>query len=126
VRVLLVEESAALTSRLLERLKEVPKLEVVGSARTVTGATRAIATQVPDLVITDTEMAGGSGVALLHVMKAHRTLEGSGPHVLVWTGCRDPRRRAMAEALGAEAHFDKAREVDLLVDYCRQAAVRHG
>jgi DNA-binding NarL/FixJ family response regulator len=124
--VLVVEESAALLVRLLERLNEVPELKVVGSARTMMGAARAITVQLPDLVITDTEMAEGCGFALLHVMKAHRAVEGTGPRVLVWTGCRDPLRLAVAEELGAEAHFDKAREVDLLVNYCRQVAVRHG
>jgi hypothetical protein len=46
--------------------------------------------------------------------------------VLVWTGCQDPRQQAIAAGLGAEAHFDKAREVDLLVEYCRRAATCHG
>jgi DNA-binding NarL/FixJ family response regulator len=122
VRVFVVEESAALSVRLLERLREVPELDVIGTARTVTGAMRAITTLVPDVVIADTEMAEGKGFALLHVIKAWRAVERDGPRVLVWTGCQDPRRQATAFALGAEAHFDKAREVDLLVDYCRQAA----
>jgi len=126
VRVFVVEESAALSIRLLERLRAAPELTVIGSAQTVTDATRAIAMLVPDVVITDTEMADGSGFALLHVMKAWRVVERVGPRVLVWTGCQDPRRQAIAVGLGAEAHFDKAREVDLLVEYCRRAATCHG
>ena len=125
MRVFVVEESPALSARLLERLEVVPKLVVIGIARSVTEAIRVIPVLEPDLVITDTEVADGGGLALLHVLQARRTVAGRGPRVLLWTGCQDPRRRAVAEALGAEARFDKAREVELLVDYCRRAAARH-
>jgi DNA-binding NarL/FixJ family response regulator len=119
VRVFIVEESPALSARLLERLKVVPELAIVGLARTLTDAIRDINTLVPDVVITDTEMDGGKGLALLHVLQARRSMQGTGPRVLVWTGCQDPRRQAVASGLGAEARFDKARDVDRLVEYCR-------
>jgi DNA-binding NarL/FixJ family response regulator len=124
MRVFVVEESPALTARLLERLEAVRELVVVGVARSVTEAIRVIPVVQPDLVITDTEVADGGGLALLHVLQARRAMAGNGPRVLLWTGCQDPQRRAVAEGLGAEARFDKAREVELLVDYCRKAAVR--
>ena len=119
MRVFVVEESPALSARLLERLREVQELAVVGMASTLTEAVRDIATLAPDVVITDTELGDGSGLALLHVLQARRHVEGAGPRVLVWTGCQDRRRQAVAYALGAEARFDKAREVDRLVEYCR-------
>jgi len=117
--VFVVEESAALSARLVERLAEVPGITFISSARTVADAIKAIAKVAPDIVITDTDLPDGSGFALLHLIKARRTVKGSGPRVLVWTGCLDPRRQALAEGLGVEAHFDKAREVELLVEYCR-------
>jgi DNA-binding NarL/FixJ family response regulator len=126
MRVFVVEESPALSARLLERLAVVPELCVVGVAGTVTEAVRGIASLAPEVVITDTELAEGGGLALLHVLRAQRSAGGRAPRVLLWTGCSDPRRQAMAESLGAEARFDKAREVDRLVEYCRRAAVRHG
>jgi DNA-binding NarL/FixJ family response regulator len=119
VRVFVVEESPALSARLLERLKVVPELAIVGLARTLTDAIRDINTLAPDVVITDTEMDGGKGLALLHVLQARRSMQGTGPRVLVWTGCQDPRRQAVASGLGAEARFDKARDVERLVEYCR-------
>jgi DNA-binding NarL/FixJ family response regulator len=121
VRVFVVEESPALSTRLLERLKVVPGLIIVGLASTLSDAIRDIDTLTPDVVITDTEMSGGKGLALLHVLQARRNLEGTGPRVLVWTGCQDPRRQAVASGLGAEARFDKARDVERLVEYCRHA-----
>jgi DNA-binding NarL/FixJ family response regulator len=120
VRVFVVEESPALSARLLERLKVVPELTIVGLARTLGDAIRDINTLTPDVVITDTEMGGGKGLALLHVLQARRSMQGTGPRVLVWTGCQDPRRQAVASGLGAEARFDKARDVERLVEYCRQ------
>jgi DNA-binding NarL/FixJ family response regulator len=119
VRVFVVEESPALSARLLERLKVVPELTIVGLARTLGDAIRDINTLTPDVVITDTEMGGGKGLALLHVLQARRNVHGTGPRVLVWTGCQDPRRQAVASGLGAEARFDKARDVERLVEYCR-------
>ena len=121
VKVFVVEESLALSTRLLERLKVVPGLIIVGLASTLSDAIRDIDTLSPDVVITDTEMGGGKGLALLHVLQARRNLEGTGPRVLVWTGCQDPRRQAVASGLGAEARFDKARDVERLVEYCRRA-----
>jgi DNA-binding NarL/FixJ family response regulator len=119
VRVFVVEESPALSARLLERLKVVPELTIVGLARTLGDAIRDINTLTPDVVIIDTEMGGGKGLALLHVLQARRNVQGTGPRVLVWTGCQDPRRQAVASGLGAEARFDKARDVERLVEYCR-------
>jgi DNA-binding NarL/FixJ family response regulator len=124
--VFVVEESPALAARLLERLQLVPDLAVIGVARNVLEAIRVIPILEPDLVITDTESGDGGGLALLHVLQARRAMARRGPRVLLWTGCADPQRRAVAAGLGAEARFDKAREVDPLVDYCRQAAKRHG
>jgi DNA-binding NarL/FixJ family response regulator len=123
---LVVEESRALSARLLERLEVVPELIVVGVASSVTEAIHVIPTLAPDLVITDTELADGGGLALLHVLQAGRMLVGHGPRVLLWTGCQDPRRQAVAQGLGAEARFDKARELELLVEYCRRAAANRG
>jgi DNA-binding NarL/FixJ family response regulator len=124
--VFVVEESPALAARLLERLQLVPEVSVIGVARNVMEALRVIPVLEPDVVITDTESGDGGGLALLHVLQARRAMVRRGPRVLLWTGCQDPRRRAVAEGLGVEARFDKAREVDLLVEYCRQAAKRHG
>jgi DNA-binding NarL/FixJ family response regulator len=126
VKVFVVEESPVLSVRLLERLRATPELAIVGVVRRVRDAVREIAALAPDVVITDTELADGNGLALLHVLKAQRSLGRGGPRVLVWTGCQDPRRRALAEGLGAEAHFDKAREVERLVEYCRDAVSRCG
>jgi DNA-binding NarL/FixJ family response regulator len=126
MRVLVVEESPALSARLLERLEAVPGLVVLAVARSVMQAVRVLPALSPDMVITDTELEGGSGLALLHVLQAGRVISGRGPRVLLWTGCQDPRRDAFAQGLGAEARFDKARELDQLVEYCRRAAVNHG
>ena len=125
LRVLVCEESPALSARLLERLRIAPEVSVVGVARTVTDAIKEITSLLPDVIITDTEQSDGNGLALLHVLQARRAADGSGPRVVLWTGCRDARRQAVALRLGAEARFDKAREVELLVQYCRHAAAYH-
>lgn len=126
VRVFVVEESPALSDRLLERLNEIPELTVVGVARNLMDAVRQITTKWPDVVITDPELADGGGLALLHMIHQRRAVKGNGPRVLLWTGDRDPRRWAIALGLGAEARFDKAREVDLLIEHCRRAAAEDG
>lgn len=125
MRVLVVEESLPLAARLLERLEAVPELVVLGMVRGVMQAVRVLPVLSPDLVITDTELEGGAGLGLLHALQAGRIMSGTGPRVLLWTRCQDPRRHAVALGLGAEAKFDKARELDQLVEYCRRAAVDH-
>jgi DNA-binding NarL/FixJ family response regulator len=126
VRVFVVEESPGLSDRLLERLSVIPELTVVGVARNLMDAVQQITTRSPDVVITDPELAEGSGLALLHMLHQRRAVKGNGPRVLLWTGDRDPRRWAIAQGLGVEARFDKAREVDLLVERCRGAAAENG
>src|SRR4029453_17799323 len=114
----------ALSARLQERLGEAPGVSVVGNARNVIGAIRGIAALHPDLVIPDMNMdGGGSGFGLLEAIQMLREAEGSGPRVVLWTGCQDPRRQARARGLGADPQFDKARELDLLIDYCQTLAV---
>lgn len=122
VRVFVVEESTALSRRLVERLVETPGITVIGTARTVIDAIRKIVVLNPHLVITDLDLAEGGGFALLEAIRIFRYVEGSGPTVVLWTGCRDPLRQARARELGAQVYFDKARELELLLDYCRNAA----
>ncbi len=126
MRLYVVEESPGLSDRLLERLRLVPEITVVGIARTLIDAVREIATLAPDIVITDPEIAGGTGLALLHILRARRGVDGRTPRIVLWTGCKDPRRWTVAVGLGAEARFDKARAVDALVEHCRRAAIEHG
>ena len=123
VKVVVVEESAVLSDRLVERLAETRGVTVIGTARTVMDAVRKIAVLMPDLVITDLEMEEGGGFALLNALHVLRQVEGSGPIVVLWTGCLDPKRLARARELGVEMTFEKARELDRLVEYCRRAEV---
>ena len=124
MRVFVVEEPAALSARLQERLADTPGIYVVGVARNLLSAIRGIAALSPDLVIADLEMGGGGGgLSLLEVIQMFRDTEGTGPRVVLWTGCQDPQRQARARGLGADAQFDKARELDLLIDYCQRSAV---
>jgi DNA-binding NarL/FixJ family response regulator len=123
LRVLVVEESAALCERLVERLAETPRIAVIGTARTVMDAVRKIAVLQPDMVITDHDMEDGGGFALLEAIRVLRQVEGSAPSIVLWTGCLDPMRRARARDLGVEVQFEKARELDRLIEYCRRAGV---
>lgn len=123
MRVFVAEESAALSTWLVERLKKTQGITVIGTARTVIDTVRRIVSLHPDLVITDTDLAEGGGFALLEAIHLIRVIEGSGPTVVLWTACQDPSLQARARRLGALVHFDKSREAELLVDYCRQAAI---
>jgi DNA-binding NarL/FixJ family response regulator len=123
VKVFVAEESAALSMWLVKRLEATPGVTVIGTARTVIDAVRNIVSFHPDLVITDVDLAEGGGFALLEAIHVVRVLEDSGPTVILWTACRDPLRQAWARRLGARIHLDKSREAELLVEYCRQAAI---
>jgi DNA-binding NarL/FixJ family response regulator len=120
VRVLLVEDSAALEMRLREAFAEIEGVEVVYAAVSEPDAARWLSEHPThwDLAVVDIFLRDGHGFDVLRECAGR----GLGRRVVVLSNyTRDPVR-ASARALGADAVFDKSFELDGFMAYCADFA----
>ena len=108
MEIYIVEDSAAVRSRLEEMLSQVSGAAVAGTAAGATQATREILERRPDMVILDLNLAEGGGFDVL------RTLRAQAPEIDVYmlSNFAAYPYRQLAERLGARGFFDKTREFE--------------
>jgi DNA-binding NarL/FixJ family response regulator len=108
LRVLIVDDSAVVGSRLLRLLGSYPAVDLLPQAWSVSDARRAFLEGAPDLVVTDLSLPDGSGLEVVRYVKK------------VWPGTRvavltnedlGPFRRRCLDA-GADDCLDKATDFD--------------
>jgi len=113
-RAFIVEDSSTIRDNLIDTLKELARIEPVGTADTEHEAKRWLAAHDWDLAIIDLFLRVGSGLNVLEALRRRQ------PHqkivVLSNHSSRDVRWRCAQ--LGADAVFDKSTELEALVDYC--------
>jgi len=104
--IFIVEDSVSIRTRLVEMFEEVEGVRIVGEAESPAAATAAILETVPDVVILDFQLIGGTGV---EVMRAVRPVL---PDVvfLVLTNHPNPQYRRICMEAGASWFFDKSTE----------------
>lgn len=123
LRVLLVEDSALLASRITELIRRLPGIELIGSAETEAEALQQVASSTPDALILDLHLRDGSGFGVL------RSLGRTGPQrprVIVLTGFDLPQYRREAETLGVDAFLNKSRDYHRLPALLRAYAAERG
>jgi DNA-binding NarL/FixJ family response regulator len=110
--VFIVEDSASIRSRLVEMLSELKGIKIVGEAESPAEAAAAILETLPDLVILDFQLLGGTGV---DVMRAVLPIL---PEVafLVLTNHPNPQYRRLCMNAGARWFFDKSTEFGKIKD----------
>jgi DNA-binding NarL/FixJ family response regulator len=111
VRILIVDDSAAVRARLIARLAEAG-LTVAGEAGTASAALAVARATEPDAVILDLHLPDRSGLEILPELKALVPLA----TVAVLTNHPDPEYRRRCLELGADHFFDKSAEVEALMD----------
>jgi DNA-binding NarL/FixJ family response regulator len=72
MRVFLADDSDAFIERLTTLIGGVPQVELVGRAAEVPGAIHAIRDLLPDVVIVDLHMPGGTGIDIIDASKRFR------------------------------------------------------
>ena len=108
MQIYIVEDSAAVRTRLEALLGQVPGASLAGSATGATQATREILERRPDMVILDLNLAEGGGFDVL------RALHAQAPEIEVYmlSNFSAYPYRQLAERLGARGFFDKTREFE--------------
>src|ERR1700726_4629561 len=122
---LLVECSKVLTERLTEAIKQIPEVELIGTADTEAGALAAVKRDAVDVIILDLHLKQGTGFG---VMRALATTAQK-PRIIVLTNYDLPEYKNAAIALGATHFLDKARDYgrlpEVLHEICETHLSRH-
>jgi CheY-like chemotaxis protein len=108
VRILVVDDSAAVRARVVAMIREIRGVSSVEEASDGAAAMEIAAGRVPHLVLLDIHMPNRDGFAVLPRLKE---LEGH-PLVMVLTNDSSDRHRQRCVALGADLFFDKSADFD--------------
>lgn len=116
IRLLLAEDQALLLGALAALLDLEPDLEVVGRARNGDEARALFLEHAPDLLVTDIEMPGATGLELAEWVRANRPQAG----VLVLTTFARPGYLRRALEAGVRGYLLKETPAERLADAIRR------
>lgn len=109
LRILLIEDSERIRTRLVELLDEPGSMRVVASAATQDDAIACIDGETFDVLLVDVELRQGSGIAAIR--HARRTYAaGRQPLIIVLTNYALPAVRSRCMEAGADHFLDKMRQ----------------
>lgn len=117
MKAFLVEDSAVIRERLVPMLDALADVQVVGIAETEADAARWLDANACELVLIDLLLRQGSGFGVLKRLQADGA--SNGPLRVVITNQATPEARRRCTELGAQAVFDKSRELDELFEFLR-------
>jgi DNA-binding NarL/FixJ family response regulator len=120
VRTVLVDDDCGLRQLFRLLLESEPDFVVVGEAGTADDALPLVASEQPELVVSDVEMPGTSGVEAVPWMRA----AAPGAAVVLMSSMHPSDIRAAALAAGADDYIDKATGVETLIGMLRDVVER--
>ena len=118
--VLVVDDAAAIRSRLRTLFADVRGIESVLEASNLAEARQLLAEQTPDVVVLDLQLRTGNGLELLRDLK----LERSEIRVIVLTNNATDHYRRSCTALGADYFFDKSTQFEAVLQVLEREVSR--
>jgi len=112
MRILIVDDSRAVRTRMVRLLSGVEGVEVVGQAAEAQTAIASIQELKPEVVVLDLSLPDGSGLDVLKVFPVNTQR----PQFLVFTNWATAQHRRKCLEAGAAHFFDKAHDVERLLD----------
>ena len=112
-RILLIEDSAVLTRRLIDLLSEPGRVEVAAQATTQSEAVSRLQQDAYDVLVVDIELAEGNGVAVIRAARQMYPPDAQ-PLIVVLTNYASDFVRDHCFAAGADYFLDKMRDIALL------------
>jgi len=114
MKVFVVEDSAAVRERLVEMIREVKDIEMVGEAETYAKAVAGIRDTLPDVAILDIKLAGngGSGIDVLNAIRN----ELPALRAIVMSNYVTPQHVKASADAGAEYFLDKTSDFEWIPD----------
>ena len=118
MKVYVVEDSAVVRERLLEMIREIEDVEVVGEAATYDAAVAGIMSTRPDVAVLDIKLAddGGSGIDVLAEVKKGLPAM----RAIVLSNYATPQHMKASADAGAEYFLDKSADFERLAGILEQ------
>lgn len=116
VRVLIADEHPTAREGLAHGLSREADLHVCGEVGDVPGVLRAVAAELPKVVVLEVALRGGSGLDLLKSLRSHHPETA----ILVWSRYREEAYAERCVRAGAAGYIEKTQPTATVV-----AAVRH-
>lgn len=121
LKIVVVEDSAMVRDILFGALESIPHTQLAGYAENAEAAKQALRQIQPDLAIVDLELASGSGLGVLGAVQ-DAPQEFGNPTMVVFSNYAHPVIQRRCRMLGAQAFFDKAFQMDELLDFVKGMA----
>jgi DNA-binding NarL/FixJ family response regulator len=119
MKIFVVEDSAPVRERLIEMIRELEEMEVVGEAGTCEAAVAGIMATRPDVAILDVHLPDGSGIKVLAAVKQLLVnLRG-----IVLTNYTSAQHRTAAAEAGAEYFLDKSADFERIPEILGRLAL---
>src|SRR5689334_18678514 len=112
LRVLIADDTKPVAEMLTELLSDEGRVAIVGIAESETGVIESIRSLKPDVVVLDLQLSSGSGTDVIRAVRADAAL--SATRILVTSNHVSTQMRDGCLALGAEAFYDKVKELGAL------------
>jgi DNA-binding NarL/FixJ family response regulator len=118
MKVFVVEDSAIVRERLLEMIREIEDVEVVGEADTYDAAVAGIKNTRPDVAVLDIKLAddGGSGIDVLAAVKKGLPAM----RAIVLSNYATPQHMKASADAGAEFFLDKSADFERIAEILEQ------
>ena len=104
--VFVVEDSASIRTRLIDMLNAIEGVSVVGEAESAANAVSGIMQTLPDSVVLDIHLPGGSGIDVLRAVHPRAP----GIVFIILTNYPNPQYRRICMQAGASHFLDKTAE----------------
>jgi two-component system, OmpR family, response regulator len=116
LRTYIVEDNPTIRESLIGALEELASIHPLGWAETESDAKQWLSAHARDwdLAIVDLFLKQGSGLGVLEACRARDSAQ----RVIVLSNYATADMRERCAELGADAVFDKSKEIDALVEYC--------
>jgi DNA-binding NarL/FixJ family response regulator len=124
MKVFVVEDSAAVRERLVELIRDVKDIEVVGEAATYDTAVAGIINTRPDVAVLDIKLANEFGSGIDALIEVRKTLPGI--RAIILSNYSTPQHLKASADAGAEYFLDKSIDFERVGEILEQMKVATG
>lgn len=118
MKVYVVEDSAAVRERLVEMIRDVKDIEVVGEATTYDTAVAGIISTRPDVAVLDIKLANETGSGIDALIEVRKTLPGI--RAIILSNYSTPQHLKASADAGAEYFLDKSIDFERVAEILEQ------